>query len=175
MKRVGLCSHYSKIGDWAFDYAFLLSRTQNLHLNIFHWLESPFRIRRDIVYTNESKTKTIQVNEILLIKKEKELREYYDEKLADFVEVGFRLCVGNEDVELRRCLHRNEFDVLIMGYLERGVIFGEKTIEDFANHFSSPIVLVGPNRADSFYLNEKASRMAGDLMLPEGRWQQIPE
>jgi hypothetical protein len=69
MNRAGLCSHYSKIGDWAFDYAFLLCRTKNLHLNIFHWLESPFRIRRDIVYADETKTKLVQANEMLLVKK----------------------------------------------------------------------------------------------------------
>jgi len=43
MKAIGLCSHYSRQGDWAFHYALSLARKHDVQLNIFHWLESPFR------------------------------------------------------------------------------------------------------------------------------------
>ena len=56
MEAIGLCSNYSRQGDWAFDYAFRLASEKDIQLNIFHWLESPFRFRREIVYADEKKT-----------------------------------------------------------------------------------------------------------------------
>jgi len=90
MKAIGFCSHFIPQGDWAFDYALKLARTRNLQLNIFHWLASPFRLRRDMVYADDEQTHVERVTEELKLRKDRELREYYDERLGDFVDVGFR-------------------------------------------------------------------------------------
>ena len=39
---VGFCAHYSQQGDWAFDVALELSKTNNKRLNVFHFLNNPF-------------------------------------------------------------------------------------------------------------------------------------
>lgn len=175
MKSIGLCSHYSRQGDWAFHYAFRVAREHNIRLNIFHWLESPFRFRREIVYANDTKTATVRVTDDLKVKKELELREYYENWLGDYVNVGFKLCEGNEGAELSRCLHKREYDLLIMGYLERGTDFGGQPVEKFAAKFRVPVVMVGPDKPNSFYLNSRAIEIVDQLGIDEGYWHPIEE
>ncbi|MDI6777368.1 MAG: universal stress protein [Syntrophales bacterium] len=170
MKAIGLCSHYSRQGDWAFDYAFRLAGKKDIQLNIFHWLESPFRFRREIVYLDEKKEKLVRVTDEFQVKKEYELREYYDSRLGDFVKVGFRLCEGNEGAELARCLHRKEYDLLVLGYVERGADFGGQQIERFAANFRVPVVMVGPDKPNSFHLNKRAVDIVDQLDMKEGEW-----
>jgi len=173
MKAIGLCSHYSRQGDWAFHYALSLARKHDVQLNIFHWLESPFRFRRDFVYADDKKENLVRVTDELIAKKELELREYYDFWLGDFVKVGFRLCEGNEGAELLRCLHRKEYDVLVVGYTEKGADFGGETIEKFASHFRIPVILVGPDKPNSYYLNQHAVKILDQLEIKEGSWKLI--
>lgn len=175
MKSIGLCSHYSRQGDWAFHYAFRLARENDVKLNIFHWLESPFRFRREIVYVNDKKKDVVRITEELRVKKELELREYYESWLGDFVNVGFKLCEGNEGAELSRCLHKREYDLLIMGYLERGTDFGGQIIEKFASKFRVPVVMVGPDKPNSYYLNRRAVDILDQLGIGEGDWNLIEE
>ncbi len=58
MNGVGLCAIFSKQGDWAFDYALQLARHHKTKLNIFHFLESPYMLRRDVVFVDAEKTQT---------------------------------------------------------------------------------------------------------------------
>lgn len=173
MKPIGLCSHYSRQGDWAFHYAFSLARKHDIQLNIFHWLESPFRFRRDFVYADDKKEKLVRVTNELIAKKELELREYYDFWLEDFVKVGFRLCEGNEGAELLRCLHRKEYDLLVLGYVERGADFGGEPIEKFAAKFRVPVIMVGPDKPNSYHLNKRAVEIVDQLGVKEGDWKLI--
>jgi hypothetical protein len=173
MRAIGLCSNYSRQGDWAFDYAFRLASEKDIQLNIFHWLESPFRFRREIVYADEKKTELVRVTDELKAKKDLELREYYEAKLGDFVKVGFRLCEGNEGAELLRCLHRKEYDLLVLGYLEQGADFGGQKIEKFASNFRVPVVMVGPDKPNSFHLNKRAADIVDQLGIKEGEWRLI--
>ena len=173
MEAIGLCSHYSRQGDWAFDYAFRLAGKKDIHLNIFHWLESPFRFRRDMVYSNDKKQEVVRVTDEFQVKKELELREYYESKLGDFVKVGFRLCEGNEGVELARCFRKREYDVLVMGYIDRGADFGGQVVEQFASRFKIPVVMVGPDKANSFHLNRLAADIVDQLDIKEGEWSLI--
>ena len=170
MKAIGFCAHFVPQGDWAFDYALKLARTRNLQLNIFHWLASPFRFHRDMVYADDEQAHVERVTEELKMRKERELREYYDERLGDFVDVGFRLCEGSEHTELGRCLHRGEFDLLVMGYTGVGAMFGEQSVELFAAEFRAPVVLIGPDSPESFSLNGLAELILADLDLPQGSW-----
>jgi hypothetical protein len=101
---------------------------------------------------------------------DRQVREYYDDKLGDFVDVGFRVCEDLVDIELRRCLFRREYQVMVLGYLHYGATFGDATIESFAYRFNGPIVLVGPHRSDQFYLNPPARIVSWQLGLSEDQW-----
>jgi hypothetical protein len=107
----------------------------------------------------------------LIAKKDRELRETYDERLGDYEDVGFRLCEGADEVELRKCFRKGDYDILVIGYNEKGSSFGcTTTIEAFASEFKGPVVLVGPASADSFYLNRAAVDRMSDLLLDKKQW-----
>jgi hypothetical protein len=55
MNGIGLCAVFSRQGDWAFDYALSLARHYQTKLNIFHFLESPYMLRRDVVFVDSEK------------------------------------------------------------------------------------------------------------------------
>jgi hypothetical protein len=151
LKAVGFCAHYSRQGDWAFDYALRLSRENSLRLNVFHFLADPYDPNDT---TGQCITRAERTR--LAVEKERELRLYYDELAGDYLEVGFRLCEDNEWTELHRCLLKREFQVLVLGYVGRYATFGGKPILEFADAFVSPVVLVGPSSSDEYYLNSAA-------------------
>lgn len=158
LRAVGFCAHYSPQGDWAFSYALGLSRSHSLQLNVFHFLDDPYALSPE---TARFLSKDERPR--LAIEKERELRTYYDELAGDYLEVGFRLCENNEWTELHRCLVKREFQVLVLGYPSERALFGGRPILEFASVFVSPVVLVGPHRADEFYLNASAVLMADRL------------
>ena len=174
MNGIGLCAVFSRQGDWAFDYALSLARHYQTKLNIFHFLESPYMLRRDVVFVDSEKKETAPVTPDLIAKKDKEMREMFDERLGDYVEVGFRLCEGNDEWELRKCFKKGDYEVLVIGYKAKGADFGgSTTIEAFGEKFKGPLVLVGPDAADAFYVNEHAEKRINDLMIPDGKWKRI--
>jgi len=172
MKGIGLCALFSCQGDWAFDYALALARHHNTRLNIFHFLESPYTFSRDVVFVDEKKEETTKVTPEFISKKDKELRETYDERLGDYVDVGFRLCEGADEWELKKCFRKGEYDILVIGYEKQGASFGgTTTIEAFASEFKAPVVLVGPDSPDTLYLNKAAAERVNDLISPaEQHW-----
>ncbi len=165
LNAVGFCAHYSDQGDWAFDFALRLSRTHNLKLNVFHFLSDPYDPEDNLadLLSNADRAK-------LAVEREKELRLYYDQRAGDYLDVGFRLCEHAEWVELHRCLVVREFQVLVLGYIRKDVSFGRKPIEEFAESFICPVVLVGPDRPDQFHLNSRAKMIVDKLELPNGNW-----
>ncbi len=108
MNGVGLCAIFSRQGDWAFDYALSLARHYKTKLNIFHFLASPYMLRRDVVFVDAEKTETAPVSPELIAQKDREMREMFDPLLGDYVDVGFRLCEGNDEWELRKCFRKGE-------------------------------------------------------------------
>jgi len=171
MQAIGLCALFSRQGDWAFDYALTLARKHSAKLNVFQFLESPYAIRRDVVFVDAEKTKTAVVSPELIAEKDKELRMAYDERLGDDVDVGFRLCEGSNEWELKKCFKKGEYEVLVIGYQAKGADFGgTTTIEEFAHRFHGPLVLVGPENADEFYVNGKAKAIIDQLNIPDGKW-----
>jgi len=174
MNGIGLCAIFSRQGDWAFDYALSLARHHKTKLNIFHFLESPYMLRRDVVFVDAEKKETAKVTPDFIAKKDKEMREMFDERLGDYVEVGFRLCEGNDEWELRRCFRKGDYEVLVIGYKEKGAAFGgTTTIEEFCSKFKGPVVLVGPEMPESFFINEPARDRLADLLIPDGKWKLI--
>ncbi len=174
MNGIGLCAIFSREGDWAFDYALSLARHHKTKLNIFHFLESPYQLRRDLVFVDAEKKEVAAVTPELIAKKDKELRESFDDRLGEYTDVGFRLCEGNDEWELRKCFRKGEYEILVVGYHGKGVPFGgTTTIDEFAAKFKGPVVLVGPDSPDSFYINEPARQRLEDLMIPDGKWRLI--
>lgn len=168
LNAVGFCAHYSEQGDWAFDYALRLSRLHTLKLNVFHFLSDPYSADDDVVEKMWPDERAR-----LAIKKEKELRMYYDERAGDYLDVGFRLCEHAEWTELHRCLIVHEFQVLVLGYIAKGIKFGRFPIEEFAQKFISPVVLIGPKGPNQVYLNSRAALIADKLGLENISWQEL--
>jgi hypothetical protein len=168
LKAVGFCAHYSKQGDWAFNYALELSQQHSLKLNVFHFLEDPYD-PHDINARSLPKDERVK----LAIERERELRLYYDRLAGDYLDVGFRLCEDKEWTELHRCLVIREFQILVLGYPRQQASFADKPIEEFANSFICPVVLVGPDRPDQYKLNEPAALLVPKLELPVGSWHLV--
>ena len=175
MKKIGLCTHFSQTDDWAFDFALELVRRNDWQLTICHWLTSPYRLRRDMVYPTLHKGGDLQpITPRLLTQLELELRQYYDPMLGDFTNVAFKLCEGMYQVELTRCFHQHLLDLVVIGYMQEAQLAaGEQSLTAFAAHLNHPLVIVGPEQADHFLLNKAAEAWLDDLQIPEGGWQPI--
>jgi hypothetical protein len=168
LEKVGFCAHYSRQGDWAFDYALGLARLSGIPLNVFHFLSDPYD-PTDAPPTGLSR----KDRQNLVVERERELRMYYDSRAGDYLNVGFRLCEDNEWTELHRCLLLREFQTLVLGYLRPDAVFAGKPIEQFADGFVCPVVLVGPDHAQQFRLNRPAALLPERLGLAEGTWHTI--
>jgi hypothetical protein len=176
MKKIGLCTHFSETDEWAFNYALELARKNDWQLTICHWLNSPYSLRRDMVYPSLREDGEPQpVTPKLLTQLELELRQHFEPKLGNFTNVAFKLCEGMYQVELTRCFRQNLLDLVVIGYqpYEARMASGERSLEEFAVQLDYPLVIVGPDRPDHFLLNQAARSWLDDLQLPEGRWQGI--
>lgn len=165
INAVGFCPHYSDPGDWAFDYALRLSRLHAIQLNVLHFLKDPYD-PADNLADLLSDVERAQFAAV----RERELRHYYDSRAGDYLEVGFRLCEQTEWLELHRCLVAREFQVLVLGYLHEGVTFGRRPLEEFAESFICPVVLVGPEHPNQFRLNSPARLIVDKLGLEADAW-----
>jgi len=165
---VGFCAHYSEQGDWAFDFALRLSRLHQIQLNVFHFLADPYdpEHRADKRLSDAERAR-------IAVEREKELRLYYDQRAGDYLKVGFRLCEDAEWVELHRCLMVREFQVLVLGCVRRDCLFGVKPIEEFAESFICPVILVGPDRPNQFRLNTRAQLILDKLGLESETWSLV--
>ena len=174
MNGIGLCAIFSRQGDWAFDYALKLARHHKTRLNIFHFLESPYMLRRDVVFVDAEKKETAPVTPEFIQKKDREMREMFDPKLGDYVDVGFRLCEGSDEIELRKCFRKGEYEILVIAYNGKNSDFGgTTTIEKFASKFHGPVVLVGPDSPDTYYLNAPAEAIIDQLLIPREKCNKI--
>jgi len=175
MKKIGLCTHFSQSDEWAFNFALDLVRRQAWQLTICHWLDSPYNLRRDMVYPSLSEDGEPQpITPELLTKLELELRQYFEPKLGDFTDVAFKLCEGMYQVELTRCFRQNLLDLVVLGYPpDELTTSAEQPLEEFAAQLAYPIVIVGPNEQDQFILNPTAQSWLEELQLPEESWRVI--
>lgn len=174
MKVVGLCTHFTVTDEWAFDYALALVREKHLQLNICHWLESPYQIRRDLVYDDLFNHKqVVPVTPEILNSLELKLREYYEPKLGAFTDVAFKLCEGTYQVELIRCFRQNFLDLVVIGYQEpaAAATSAEQPLDLFAMSLPYPVIIVGKDGPETLLLNHAAVQMRDVLALPAGRWQ----
>jgi len=175
MKKIGLCTHFSRTDEWAFNFALDLVRRQGWQLTICHWLNSPYSLRRDMVYPSLSEGGQPQpITPELLTKLELELRQYFEPKLGDFTDVAFKLCEGIYQVELARCFRQNLLDLVVLGYSRDDLTTSaEQPLEGFAAQLNYPLVIVGPDKPDRFLLNHAARSWLSELRLAEGNWSVI--
>jgi hypothetical protein len=164
VKDIGFCAHFSRQGDWAFEFALSVARLLNSQLSIFYfpWVDRP---------VSDWPGGRLRDNE--LVNLDRQVREYYDDKLGDFLDVGFRVCEDLVDKELRRCLFHRDYQVMVLGYLAYQAPFGDCSIESFAYRFNGPLVLVGPRRPDQFYLNPPATLVRWQLGLSDDAWEPL--
>jgi hypothetical protein len=167
LSGVGYCARLSRVGDWAFEFALRLAQRHDMRLNVFFFPDPPYRVHAARGRHGER----LHLAEKEEIELERRVRLYYDERLGDFLNVGFRLCEGDEEPELLRCLLiRKDYDILVLAYENRGCLFGACTIEDFAERMACPTVLVGPSRSDELYLNTPARLWTETLDLDNEEW-----
>jgi hypothetical protein len=167
VRAIGFCAHYSRQGDWAFDFALRLARAGSLRLNVFHFLVDPYG-----PVTGPLTGLTPDERATLAIRLERALRLYYDTRLGDYLDAGFRLCEDPEWTELHRCLTKREFQVLVLGYPHVRAQFGGLPIEEFVSRFVSPVVLVGPGSPREIRLNPPAAMIRDGIGLAS--WQYSP-
>jgi hypothetical protein len=175
MKKIGLCTHFSQTDEWAFNFALELVRRNDWQLTICHWLNSPYSLRRDMVYpTLHEGGEPQPVTSQLLTQLELELRQHFESKLGDFTNVAFKLCEGMYQVELTRCFHQNLLDLVVIGYQpDEQATSAEQPLVAFAAQLDHPLVIVGPEKPDEFLLNEAARSWVDELHLVDGSWKII--
>ncbi len=162
--QIGLVAHYSKQGDWAFELAFEFAKYEKRQLNIFCFSESTYEKPFDFNPGDEFDRS--RINEVL-IGEERKLREYFDEHLGDYLDVGFKLCTRQKhNYELKSCMIKNQFQILIMPFVEHDMVLDDLPITSFASNFVAPVILVGPNSANQYHLNYAASLLAETGSLP---------
>jgi len=104
---------------------------------------------------------------------DRRIREYYDDRLGDFVDAGFRVCEGLVNRELRSCLVEREYEMLVLAYRDVGALFTGRPIEEFALSLPFPVVLAGPERSDQLFANPPALLFAQQRRIEQGNWQPI--
>ncbi len=170
IQGVGYCARMTEAGDWAFNFALDLAVRHDVRLDIFFFPVPPSQPH----VPRGRRGELAPLSEARQIALERDVRLYYDQLLGDFVNVGFRLCEGDEEPELRRCLLvRREYDVLVLPYEGYRCRFGSRRIEEFAESLSCPVVLVGPERADQLYLNTPGALHTEALGLGPGEWAPV--
>ena len=170
IRGIGYCARLTAAGDWAFEYALGLATSGGVRLNIFFFPSPPCRSHLPRGRRGEQAL----LSEERMIALEREVRLYYDQLLGDYIDVGFRLCEGDEEPELRRCLiMKRDYDVLVLAYEGYRCRFGTRPIEEFAEAMPCPTVLVGPERPDQLFLNSPAELWLDELGLSTRAWHPV--
>jgi hypothetical protein len=170
LRGIGYCARMTAAGDWAFEYALELAVSHGVRLNIFSFPSPPCQPH----VTRGRRGERAQLSPEKLLAMERETRLYYDRLLGGYVNVGFRLCEGDEEPELKRCLIMNrDYDVLVLAYEGYLCQFGGRTIEEFAEAMPCPTVLVGPERTDQFFVNSAGELYLEELNLASREWRRL--
>ena len=172
IKAIGICARMTEVGDRAFRFARDLARRHAVPLDIFVFPTSPCEAHERRGRRGEN----IELSEHGQVEIERDVRFYYDDLLEDQdLDVGFRLCLGDEAPELRSCLFDRQFDILVLAYERRLCPFGKQSIEEFARSMACPVVLVGPGQRDEIHLNIPATIWVEALGLEEREWKHVKD
>ncbi len=66
-----------------------------------------------------------------------------------------------------------QFQILVLGHPGPHASFAWKPLDEFADSFICPVILVGPDHPRQFHLNSSAALISERLDLPEGSWEKI--
>lgn len=170
IKGVGFCASTDAVGDRALAVALECARRHRVRLDIFFFPSSPYEPHATRGRHGESGT----LPRAAAIELERHIRLYYDERLGDYLDVGFRLCEGDEDPELRRCLlFRKEYDVLVLPYPAPGCRFGRSSLVEFAQTMPCPVILVGPEEMGELWVNTAAHLLISAVLPPGQAWREL--
>ncbi len=170
LRAVGFCAWMNEVGDEAFAYALKIARKHEAQLDIFIFPCFPCLDHE----TRGRSGELLDMSEEEMIEAEKKVRIYYDEKLGDYLKAGYRLCLGDEAPELRRCLFDRQYDILVLPYEKPDCRFGAHTIEEFAHRMQCPVVLVGEVGDTPCHINRPARLWLTELGLAEGGYTDLP-
>jgi hypothetical protein len=170
LKAVGYCAWVGEVGDRAFRFALDLARRHGAQLDIFIFPDFPGHPHAPRGRAGE----LYEITDARAVEVERSVRLYYDEMLGDYLDAGYRLCLGDEAPELRRCLFDRQYDVLVLPYESEGCRFGRGPIEDFARRLQCPVVLVGPGDRPEVHVNPPAKLWLTELGLSPGTWLPLP-
>ena len=108
----------------------------------------------------------------LVVEKERELRMYYDERAGDS---GGRVQAVREQrvVGVAPMPGRPGVQILVLGHLGPEARFAWKPMEEFADSFVCPVILVGPDNPRQVQLNGAAALISDKLGLPENAWHKV--
>jgi hypothetical protein len=168
IRAVGFCAHFSPAGDRALSFALQLARSRSLRLNVFDFLADPYEPAAQAPQDLSAAARAT-----LLVERERALRLYYDERLGDYLDAGFRLCEDRGWTELHRCLCKHEFQVLVLAYPDPQATFEGTPIEAFAASFVCPVALVGPGASTEIHLNQPAALIADGLGLRPDQYRVV--
>lgn len=170
IRGVGFCALPSEVGDWALAVALDCAKRYGVQLDIFIFPSTPFEPHPSRGRYGESAFLTHRES----IELERQMRLYYDSRLGDYLEVGFRLCAGDEDPELRRCLlFRKEYDILVLPFPRHDCFFGSVPLVEFAESLPCPVILVGPDTSVELWLNSAARPLAARLLGEGAAWSDL--
>lgn len=170
IKGIGFCALPTEVGDRALSVALDCARRYEVQLDIFFFPSSPFEPHASRGRYGENASLTHRES----VELERQIRLYYDSRLGDYLDVGFRLCAGDEDPELRRCLlFRKEYDVLVLPFPEHDCCFGNVPLVEFAESLPCPVILVGPETSTTPWLNPAARPLAAGLLGEGATWSEL--
>ena len=170
LRAVGFCAWAGDAGDRAFQFALDLARRHGVRLDIFIFPVSPGHAHEPRGHSGRQ----FEMSGRDAVEIEKQVRLYYDEMLGDYLEAGYRLCLGDEEPELRRCLFDRQYDILVLPYESEGCRFGETRIEEFAQRMQCPVVRVGPVGGTEIHINHPAHLWQEELGIENQAWTPLP-
>jgi nucleotide-binding universal stress UspA family protein len=139
MKRKILCAaDFQEASRWAVTHAAELARTNGAELLLCHFIDSPYRYAREVVYAEPGSDTEVLMGP--------EVRRGYEERLraycGDRLEGRVRLVVGDgaPEVEILRLARREKADLIVLGQ-------GSGTAPQVLSRARCPVVMAtGPHK-----------------------------
>lgn len=160
-KNILFCTDFSEDANIAFMHALNLAKKYGARLHILHVPHSPFTYSRHIVdeHVPEGKSKDGQAffDKDIAEQAERDLREFYADRLGDFSDCEFVIKCGAPDIEIIRYARRHKMDLIVMGALgksEQHRMVHGSTVENVSKYAPCHVMAI-KNPARQFTLPGK--------------------
>jgi len=115
-RKIIYATNFSESCGWAFDQALDLARKYSATLYLCHYVESPYKLYRQFVYTTPGSTESLglmspEVQKAYL----NHVKKLYLGKVKETDKVEVVIEPGHAHVELLRLARRIQADLLVMG------------------------------------------------------------